>query len=309
MKQFSLKLTMVSHREPVHCLAKVNEETFVSGSLDGVIVVWQMESLTPLRKLNDPEKYIMWPKDAKRFNESVNHLLVLGKGYLAAYIDKGFKIYDICTGDMIMEKRQAHESQVYSIICVGAGTHLITAGADASIKIWGTEKNFNFLMYDYQPGGIFSRKAKAFYPPICIGEMFIHNDQVKHLLKISETAFISGGHDTHLILWKNGEFETQLRNMDSLHILQSSCELDLLSESSQMDGDINPPSFNSSQPTESEEESFRVLTSKSENAKDLPGLQISAGRRKNFPAYYEGNDLTAKKGYVKTENKNENFSE
>jgi len=157
------------------------------------------------------------------------------------------------------------------------------------------KKNFNFLIYDYQPGGIFSRKTKAFYPPICIGEMFIHNDQVKHLLKISETAFISGGHDKNLILWKNGEFETQLRNMDSLHILRSSCDLDLLSEYPQMDGDINPPSLNSSQPTESDEEGFGILRSRSENAKALPGVQISTGRWKKFPGYYEGNDMMTKK--------------
>jgi len=70
--------------------------------------------------------------------------------------------------------------------------------------------------------GFFSRKAEAFYPPICLGEMSIHNDQVKHLLKISETAFVSGGHEANLILWRNGDIESDLRNMDALHSLQNS---------------------------------------------------------------------------------------
>lgn len=223
-KQFSHKFFIVCHREPVHCLVRVNEESFISGSLDGVIVVWQMESLSPLRKLNDPERYFIKTTDSQRYTETVNHLLVLGKRYLAACIDKGFKIYDICTGDIVMERTQAHDSQVYCIICVGGGTHLVTAGADAHIKIWGTDRNFNFLLSDYQPGGMFSRKTKAFYPPICRGEMSIHNDQVKHLLKISETSFVSGGHDIQLVIWRNGEFESELRNVDALCALQKAVD-------------------------------------------------------------------------------------
>lgn len=90
------------HRESVQCLVKVNSnfdalyiiltqsaDVFASGSLDGVIVIWRMGSLTPLKKLNYPEKFFTITDTIKSYTSSVNHLLVLGSVCIALFLVQG----------------------------------------------------------------------------------------------------------------------------------------------------------------------------------------------------------------------------
>jgi len=207
----------------VRCLENITDEMFVSGYLDGSIVVWQTESFSHVRTLYYPDQFLLKSDQFKYYTESVNHLLVLGRRYLAACIDKGFKIFDTWTGDCVMDNTKAHDSTVFSIISVSGGTQFVTASADAQIKLWGTAKDFSFTVLEEDEAGMFKsrRKKKVYYPPVCLGEMWAHTDQVKLLLKISETSFASGGHDKLVILWKHGEMETQLRCQDSAHSLDS----------------------------------------------------------------------------------------
>jgi len=202
------------HRESVRCLANINDELFVSASLDGVIVVWQMESLTPLNKLNYPEKFFNTSVDLKYYAFSVNHLLVLHEQYLAACIGNGFQIYDIFTGDLVMDCPDAHASTVYCIISVSNGKCFLTCSADAQIKLWGNTKDFDFSGEVDKRSS--RRRKKHVYPPVCLGEMWGHTDQVKILLKLSETAFASGGHDNLIILWRDGDEQSLLRDKDAV---------------------------------------------------------------------------------------------
>jgi hypothetical protein len=79
-------------------------DVFASGSLDGVIVIWRMGSLTPLKKLNYPEKFFTITDTIKSYTCPVNHLLVLGavcslcchliercRGILLLVLEKDFK--------------------------------------------------------------------------------------------------------------------------------------------------------------------------------------------------------------------------
>ena len=55
------------------------DQTFVSASLDGVIVVWQSDTLNPLKKLSYPEGFYSSTPQMHCFTNTVNHLLVLEK--------------------------------------------------------------------------------------------------------------------------------------------------------------------------------------------------------------------------------------
>jgi len=121
-----------------------------------------------------------------------------------------------------MDCSNAHASTVYCIISVWEGRRFLTCSADAQIKLWGTMREFNFSGHVGENDTKSNRRKKkpTYYPPVCLGEMWGHTDQVKILLKLSETAFVSGGHDNLIILWRDGEEQSLIRNKDAATALK-----------------------------------------------------------------------------------------
>uniref|UniRef100_A0A6B2L2Y3 Uncharacterized protein n=1 Tax=Arcella intermedia TaxID=1963864 RepID=A0A6B2L2Y3_9EUKA len=219
--RFSHKFTI--HREPVRCLVKINDETFASGSLDGVVVIWLCPSFSPLKTLNFPNTYFVNTDNRRHYSHSVNHLLVIGKRYLGVCIDKGFKIFDTIFGDCVMDRMNAHSSTVHCMLCISGGRRFITASSDAQIKLWGTTKDVDFTA-DEDPLQHKKRKP-VYYPPILLGKMFGHTEEVSLLLKVTENSFLSGGHDKMIILWKDANIESHIRNEESaMDLLKNSPE-------------------------------------------------------------------------------------
>ena len=85
-----------------------SETQFASASLDGAIVVWHAQNLTPLKTLTYPEQYL--DGTTKAFLYSVRKLVLLSKRYLAAAIGNGY-------GD----RKQGHQADTERSI---AGTAL-----------------------------------------------------------------------------------------------------------------------------------------------------------------------------------------
>jgi WD40 repeat protein len=129
------------HRESIRCIVNLNTESFISASLDGAIVIWNSDSLNPTCKLEYPDKF---KTEHNQFILPVHHLERLGYNYIAACISNGFRIYDIQTGDCVMDCQGAHEGNVNHIIPLYSGTRLITCSGDASVRIWGTKEDFTF---------------------------------------------------------------------------------------------------------------------------------------------------------------------
>jgi len=124
--------------------------------------------------------------------------------------------------------------------------------------------------------------------------MSIHNDQVEHLLKLSETSFVSGGHDFHLILWRNGDYESQLRNEDALHSLRNS-DIDFeFPETTPTEGDNNTTAANSNMSeSETEEENTKKLN-ESRIELILVRRKKNSQRRNTFPFRESGKTITPK---------------
>lgn len=115
----------------------VVETSFASGSLDGSVVVWHVDTLAPLKVLDYPEHYY----ENHIFTSSINHITVFsevcpkqswkycsplwrlpkgcpGQRYLGAAVGRGFKVYDINTGECVAHCKDAHDANVTRILCM-----------------------------------------------------------------------------------------------------------------------------------------------------------------------------------------------
>jgi len=54
---------------------------------------------------------------------------------------------------------------------------------------------------------------------MCVGVMRGHTGQVNVLMKVSETSFVSGSHDSLIILWRHSEETYQYSNIDAVYSL------------------------------------------------------------------------------------------
>lgn len=205
------------HRESVHCLVRCNSDLFVSASLDGVIIVWK-EDLTVHKKLSFPDKYLS--QDDHKYFCAVNNLHVIGTRFVAACIGKGFKIYDVLTGDLLLHCVNAHESSVQSIIAIRNGSRLITASLDGKLKLWCSRPEFFFDDPDFtqRVKKMKGSSTKPLFIASCLGEMHVHGDEVNHLVKINENSFASGSHDHLVVLWHDYE-EKIMQQTENAEIL------------------------------------------------------------------------------------------
>jgi WD40 repeat protein len=129
------------HRESVRCLLNFSYDRFVSAAMDGSIIAWNCDTLTPLYQLEFPDKF---KSDNNQYIFSVAHLEKLGHNYIAACFGRGFRVYDMSTGDCVLDCINAHEASVSWLIPLYNGTRFVTSAADASIRLWGTKEEMNF---------------------------------------------------------------------------------------------------------------------------------------------------------------------
>jgi len=81
------------------------------------------------------------------------------------------------------------------------------------------------------------------YPAVCRGEMWGHTDEVKLLLKLTETSFASGGNDNLIIHWKDGDLESLGRNSEAfLSLLQGNAHRLLYKKDIFLESQVNLPS-------------------------------------------------------------------
>jgi len=196
-------------------LVSISDNLFASGSLDGAIVVWHAETLSPIKILNYPEKY---RNEDKVYIYSVKHLNALSEKYLAACISNSFRIYDISSGDCIMECKSAHDADLTCLIPLYSGVRIISCSVDSSIRIWGSSQKINFVKkaendnsQKYSLVGSILKKPVRI-DSICLGDMLAHSDAVNLLISLNEHSFASCGADGLVILWKDGRIQSEIRN-------------------------------------------------------------------------------------------------
>jgi len=208
------------HRESIRCLTRVSDDMFVSASLDGGIVLWQAETLTPSKILFYPEKY---RNESRMYIHCVHSLLVV-QNYLVAAIGHGFRIYDMKSGLCLVENANAHLSDVLDLALLYDGTRLVTCSADSSIRLWeyrsgassGQNESQEINLLSMSHGKLRGSSLKA----TCLGDMVAHSDAVHSVISLSETSFASCSADGLVILWKDGRVQEEFRNRMATRSLQ-----------------------------------------------------------------------------------------
>lgn len=132
---WSFVTILAYHRESVTCLERLTHTHFASGSLDGSIVVWHADTLKPSKILSFPEKYRSDFDHQYIFH--VRSLAQLNQRFLAASIGNGFAVYDLQTGEKVLDKPDAHEAACVQVLPLYKGRKIATCSDDGTIKLWG----------------------------------------------------------------------------------------------------------------------------------------------------------------------------
>eukprot|EP01103_Thecamoeba_quadrilineata_P019452 TRINITY_DN788_c0_g1_i1.p1 TRINITY_DN788_c0_g1~~TRINITY_DN788_c0_g1_i1.p1 ORF type:complete len:254 (-),score=20.17 TRINITY_DN788_c0_g1_i1:63-824(-) len=237
------------HRESVKGLVKMEEAPlFVSGSLDGVLVVWLQENLLPLKILNNPDPY----RDDNSYLYPIWHLTPLSDRYLAATMGKGFRIYDLDTDECLVNCDRAHDAVVAQVIQIFNGKLLLSCSTDSLIRVWDTSdiKNLTTAKLSYMASCKTGREVSRLHynrrlerernASIVgantvsetttrgnpekdvrrkIGELRGHSSDVHGVLAFPPYSFISCGADGLVLLWKDGDGGRKLEDHEVYQVL------------------------------------------------------------------------------------------
>ena len=95
----------------------------------------------------------------------------------------------------------------------------MTCSEDGFVKLWGTKEQVNFTNesspQNEENFGIrnFLKKRKPIrIGAICVGEMLVHSNSINAMIQLDEASFASCGSDQLIILWKDGEIQSKVRN-------------------------------------------------------------------------------------------------
>ena len=141
---WSFVTVLAYHRESVTCLERVNQTQFASGSLDGSIVIWHADTLKPSRVLSFPDRYRSEVDHI--FTYHVRSLASLNQRYLVCAIGNGFAVFDLYTGERILDKPDAHDAACLQVLPLYRGRKIVTCSDDATIRLWGAAQELDLLM-------------------------------------------------------------------------------------------------------------------------------------------------------------------
>jgi len=223
-------LLPVLHREDVQCLVNINDTMFASGSLDGSIIVYRTDSSSLIQLLPPkPENY----KNNAKNSLSVRKLVPIGKGYLAAAIGTGFKVFHIESKRVVMES--VSQSTVAGIIPLYKSSRLVSCLEDGSVNFCGAVRHKTSLPRVCRPppkqqslpkipapstqttgpklNGLFHRTDKI--DSCTIGVMSVHSGAVCQIVALSEHSFATCGKEGYVILWKDGRVFEEVLNTNA----------------------------------------------------------------------------------------------
>jgi hypothetical protein len=177
-------------------------------------------------------------------------------------------MYDIVSGDCVVEVNKAHESDILHIVCLSdrymtlflrsvlpsfltllfppssplSMFSIATCSADSSIRLWKNRQVNPTLRYE--SGGSSTSRGIQKAPKleaICQGEMYVHSEMVNNMLFIEQGAFASCGGDGLVILWKDGALQSEIRNRYAVLSLRQ--QVQALLEKEQQPLSSSSPSF------------------------------------------------------------------
>ncbi|CAB3986005.1 WD repeat-containing 41-like [Paramuricea clavata] len=210
-KSFKFHSRLRPHRDDVRCLTSVTDESFVSASLDGEIIVWSSNTLQPIKQFNEIREF---EGDSHLYPYSVQHLFVLDQRFIFAAVGAGFSIYDALSGKCVAQRENVHHSKVSYIQLLNERFMLATCSADGTVRLWGSTTRHlpdEFSPIEHFLGKSINDITSSITEPGLLGECLGHSGSVRMIADFGAEGFASCASDGLIILWKDGWRERQKR--------------------------------------------------------------------------------------------------
>uniref|UniRef100_A0A8C2PSH4 WD repeat-containing protein 41-like n=1 Tax=Cyprinus carpio TaxID=7962 RepID=A0A8C2PSH4_CYPCA len=229
----------------VYCwLLLFSDDLFASGSHIGELIIWDSVDWTI-----QAYEHILWEEPArdsqsefrlnpqKQIERSIQHMSSDGE-YIVAAVGSGLYVYNVLTKSVVAYRRIAHDSNVLHTVL----QRLMSCSEDGSVRMWELQD----LPLPAEPAssgffgmfGTFGRSSKQTGPPAkkipevpglrsleLIGDLIGHSGAVQMFLSFKEKGLVTCSTDHLLIIWKDGELQSQLRSLAVFQKLEENQEL------------------------------------------------------------------------------------
>uniref|UniRef100_A0A672PBK1 WD repeat domain 41 n=1 Tax=Sinocyclocheilus grahami TaxID=75366 RepID=A0A672PBK1_SINGR len=222
---------LADHQDTIHSLISINDGLFASGSHIGELIIWDSVDWTI-----QAYEHILWEEPAgdsqsevklKQIERSIQHMSSDGE-YIVAAVGSG-----------LAYRKIAHDSSVLHSMLQEDG-RLMSCSEDGSVRMWELQdlplpaeaaSSGFFGMF-----GTFGRSSKQTGPPAKkipevpgLRSLELMGDLIGHTWGCA-VAFLTKGlvtcsSDHLLIIWKDGELQSQLRSLAVFQKLEENQEL------------------------------------------------------------------------------------
>ncbi|ESO01417.1 hypothetical protein HELRODRAFT_174976 [Helobdella robusta] len=165
------QLKLASHRETITALNKIDDDCFLTGSLDGSIYQWSVNNnWSPVHRYNYVDGYL---GDMRIYPYSVQSIITVGKFIIAGH-GNSIHIYDAVAKSLVVSKATAHDSKI---------TYLST------------------LYQGVKHGDLMIES---------LGTCSLHSASVMKCIAVEPNKFLSCSNDFRVILWMDGFSENRM---------------------------------------------------------------------------------------------------
>ncbi|XP_062905376.1 WD repeat-containing protein 41 isoform X1 [Mobula hypostoma] len=222
-----------NHEDDIRALITINDDTFATGSHVGELIIWDVLDWTvkafESQFWNAAPQYDK-PAEIKisqtpNQSETCIHHLTSDRENIFAAIGTGIYVYNLQTRTVIAYQQVAHDSRVLHIAKL-PNNQLISCSVDGSVRLWVLQE---LPPAEPATSGIFSmwgigrpnkqqnqskRKLECSMLKILeiTGDLIGHSGAVQMFLYSKEHGLVTCSTDHLIILWKDGQRESQLRS-------------------------------------------------------------------------------------------------
>ncbi|XP_067280351.1 WD repeat-containing protein 41 isoform X1 [Pseudorasbora parva] len=237
---------LADHQDTIHSLININDGLFASGSHIGELIIWDSVDWTI-----QAFELILWEEPAgdsqsevrlthqKRIETPIQHMSSDGE-FIVAAVGSGLYVYDVPMKSVLAYRKIAHDSNVLHTMLQDG--HLMSCSEDGSVRMWELQD----LPLPAEPAssgffgmfGTFGRSSKQACPPAkkipelpglrsleLTGDLIGHSGAVQMFLSFKEKGLVTCSTDHLLIVWKDGELQSQLRSLAVFQKLEENQEL------------------------------------------------------------------------------------
>uniref|UniRef100_A0A8C1T3Z3 WD repeat domain 41 n=1 Tax=Cyprinus carpio TaxID=7962 RepID=A0A8C1T3Z3_CYPCA len=231
---------LADHQDTIHSLISINDGLFASGSHIGELIIWDSVDWTI-----QAYEHILWEEPAgdsqsevklKQIERSIQHMSSDGE-YIVAAVGSGLYVFNVLMKSVVAYRKMAHDSNVLHTML-----RLMSCSEDGSVRLWELQD----LPLPAEPAssgffgmfGTFGRSGKQTGPPAkkmpeipglrsleLIGDLIGHSGAVQMFLSFKEKGLVTCSTDHLLIIWKDGELQSQLRSLAVFQKLEENQKL------------------------------------------------------------------------------------